>query len=149
MGASAVIGVVLSNDGGSWRTVPFRYPEGREEIGVPFLEYQDGLTSTENDCEPSCADGTQYRVSWSYDPIGDVFERGSARPVTPAPTPQLTVGAPCPIGSDPDCIDPDGDGTGTLLRDGARCMAILAGAPELCTDLDGDGTAGYPDEEGR
>lgn len=54
-------------------------------------------------------------------------------------------GSACELGSDPDCIDPDGDGDGTYLIGGAECMAALVDAPSLCADLDGDGRAGYPD----
>lgn len=60
-------------------------------------------------------------------------------------TPSLSPGADCALGSDPDCIDPDGDGQGTYLIGGADCIAALPGSPELCADLDGDGVAGYPD----
>ncbi len=58
---------------------------------------------------------------------------------------EATPGAPCELGSDPDCIDPDGNGQGVYLIDGGDCMVELASAPELCQDLDGDGVAGYPD----
>lgn len=56
-------------------------------------------------------------------------------------------GDPCDLGSHPDCIDPDGDGQGTYLEGGAACMAEMAPTlgPGICTDLDGDGRAGYPD----
>ena len=46
----------------------------------------------------------------------------------------------------PDCIDPDGDGEGTYLIAGNDCIAS-APDPALCTDLDGDGYAGYPDSQ--
>jgi len=58
----------------------------------------------------------------------------------------LEPGDPCSLEEgDPDCIDPDNDGEGTYLIGGAECMATFADSPELCTDLDGDGVAGYPD----
>lgn len=63
-------------------------------------------------------------------------------PTTAAP---LTPGDSCRLGSTPDCIDPEGDGTGVFLIDGADCLAAFPGSPELCTDLDGDGVAGYGD----
>ena len=63
-----------------------------------------------------------------------------------APPGALQPGDPCSLAAGiPDCIDPDGDGDGTYLIGGADCMAALAETPELCTDLDGDGQAGYPD----
>lgn len=66
---------------------------------------------------------------------------------TEAPTTELALipGEPCELGSHPDCIDPDGDGAGTYLVSGGDCMAQFADAPELCSDLDLDGVAGYPD----
>ncbi|MDQ4133596.1 MAG: hypothetical protein M3179_10420 [Actinomycetota bacterium] len=74
--------------------------------------------------------------------------RSTAPPSTAArPTSVVrpALGAPCALGSLPDCIDPDGDGQGTYLQGGAACMRELASSPELCSDLDGDGVAGYPD----
>jgi hypothetical protein len=74
----------------------------------------------------------------------------SAAPTTAPPAPSTTTAAlrpgdPCELGSDPDCIDPDGTGTGTYLEGGADCLAAFPESPGLCTDLDGDGVAGYPD----
>jgi hypothetical protein len=74
----------------------------------------------------------------------------------PSTTPQTTevlpdegstpgYGDACALGSLPDCIDPNGDGQGTYLRGGGDCVRRSAESPELCNDLDGDGTAGYPD----
>ncbi len=57
---------------------------------------------------------------------------------------QPAYGSACASGSHPDCIDPDGDGQHEYLKEGARCMAAL-GDSGLCSDLDGDGVAGYPD----
>lgn len=61
---------------------------------------------------------------------------------TSAPTP--LPGSTCSLGSNPDCIDPEGDGTGTFLIGGADCMDGYG--PEsagFCSDPDGDGMAGY------
>jgi hypothetical protein len=73
--------------------------------------------------------------------------RSTAAPTSPAPTSAAkpTLGAGCALGSFADCIDPDGDGQGTYLSGGAACMQAFASSPELCSDLDGDGRAGYPD----
>jgi hypothetical protein len=62
---------------------------------------------------------------------------------TPSTTRPLLPGDPCELGSNPDCIDPDGDGNGVYLINGGACIAALP--VELCADLDGDGVAGYPD----
>lgn len=69
----------------------------------------------------------------------------TTQPPDTAPPPTLTPGAPCTLGTDPDCIDPYGDGTGTYLIGGADCIATFPDSPGLCSDLDGDGHAGYPD----
>lgn len=58
--------------------------------------------------------------------------------------PALIPGQPCSAGSDPDCISPENDGQYVYLIGGAACMASPIGGP-MCTDLDGDGYAGYPD----
>ena len=44
-------------------------------------------------------------------------------------------------------VDSSFDGQGTFLQGGAACMAEMAPTlgPGICTDLDGDGRAGYPD----
>ena len=64
----------------------------------------------------------------------------------PPPTePALVPGGSCALGSHPDCIDPDGDGAGTYLLFGADCMADFPDSPGLCSDLNRDGIAGYPD----
>jgi outer membrane biosynthesis protein TonB len=60
-------------------------------------------------------------------------------------TTTLTPGQTCALGSHRDCIDPDGDGQGEYLIGGGDCMETFADSPELCSDLDCDGNAGYPD----
>jgi hypothetical protein len=67
----------------------------------------------------------------------------STTSTTATPTTRLPYGSACAPGSHPDCIDPDGDGRYEYLKDGAECMRTLGGG--LCSDLDGDGVAGYPD----
>lgn len=72
----------------------------------------------------------------------------TAPPPEPVTTvPELVPGAPCQLGSHPDCIDPAGEGRGTYLLHGADCMRDLGaiGLAEMCVDADGDGVAGYPD----
>lgn len=54
-------------------------------------------------------------------------------------------GSPCEKGSHPDCIDPDGRGEHVYLKGGAECIRALGQDSGLCSDLDGDGVAGYPD----
>jgi hypothetical protein len=70
---------------------------------------------------------------------------GGVTTSSPANTlPALIPGRPCTPGSDPDCVDPDGTGQYVYLIGGAQCMAGPLAGP-LCSDLDGDGRAGYPD----
>lgn len=57
----------------------------------------------------------------------------------------LVPGQACELGSNPDCIDPDEDGEGTYLIGGADCLEAYVDSQTMCTDLDGDGRAGYPD----
>lgn len=66
-------------------------------------------------------------------------------PSTTATTARLRYGQPCTRGSHRDCIDPEGDGSYTYLKGGAECMRTFRDNPGLCSDLDGDGEAGYPD----
>ena len=63
----------------------------------------------------------------------------------PAPTVALRYGRTCARGSHRDCIDPDGNGRYTYLKGGGDCMRTFRDSPGLCSDLDGDGEAGYPD----
>lgn len=72
--------------------------------------------------------------------------RTTATTVGPAASDPLPApGSPCELGSHRDCIDPDGDGQGVYLEYGGDCMAAFADSPGLCSDLDRDGVAGYPD----
>ncbi len=64
---------------------------------------------------------------------------------TPPPPTPPTPGGNCTVGSWYDCIDPDGDGWGVYLINGGNCMATMPDSPGLCSDLDRDGYAGYPD----
>jgi hypothetical protein len=70
---------------------------------------------------------------------------GSTTSSSPVNTlPVLMPGQACAPGSDPDCIDPEGNGQYVYLIGGAACMASPIGGA-MCSDLDGDGRAGYPD----
>lgn len=99
-------------------------------------------TSTTTEATTDTTEGS------SSDPA-DPSEPGetSAPAETTEPTEgQLSPGDPCSLEEGvPDCIDPDGDGEGVYLIDGAECAAT---APDIiaCEDLDGDGVAGAPDE---
>jgi hypothetical protein len=60
-------------------------------------------------------------------------------------TTQPPYGSNCQKGSHPDCVDPDQDGQYEYLKNGAACMKDFGDDSGLCSDLDGDGVAGYPD----
>ena len=61
----------------------------------------------------------------------------------PPPTePGIRPGDPCSTEEgDPDCIDPEGDGSFTLIVGGAECLENTTN-PLACADNDGDGDAG-------
>jgi len=73
--------------------------------------------------------------------------------VTPAPTPSSTPrallpGESCdPADGSPDCTDATADSEFRYLEGYADCVASFTTDERygLCTDLDGDGYAGYPD----
>ena len=61
---------------------------------------------------------------------------------TTTTVPPLQPGDPCsPEEGDPDCIDPEGDGSYVYLTGGAECIEN-APDPSACADEDGDGIAG-------
>jgi len=72
---------------------------------------------------------------------------GGGTATTTEPANGLEPGEPCSLeeGS-PDCIDPEGDGEGVYLIGGGACIADQPD-PATCSDLDGDGYAGYPDSQ--
>lgn len=68
--AAQDIGVVISDAGGAWRTLPVRGSDGvaRE----PYLgiepRYENGeLLSDERLCEPTCAEGGERVLTWHYE----------------------------------------------------------------------------------
>jgi len=74
---------------------------------------------------------------------------GTSTP-SPSPSPTLEPGDPCdPADGSPDCTDATGtdDGEFRYVEGYAQCVADLGSdeAYGLCTDLDGDGRAGYAD----
>lgn len=89
---------------------------------------------------PSTAASTTTTASTSTTSSGG----GTTSSSTVNTLPALVPGQPCTPGSSPDCIDPEGTGQYVYLIGGAACMASPIGGA-MCTDLDGDGNAGYPD----
>jgi hypothetical protein len=85
------------------------------------------------------------QVTGSTASTATTASNGSGPPTTvPTTGASLVPGQPCTPGSSPDCISPEADGQYVYLIGGAACMAGPLGGP-MCSDLDGDGRAGYPD----
>ncbi|HKH03675.1 MAG TPA: Hsp70 family protein [Acidimicrobiales bacterium] len=69
-------------------------------------------------------------------------------PTTPTPTETQPPGPgePCdPDDGDPDCTTDSGEGTSRIVEGWNDCVVDTGEAGGLCSDLDGDGYAGYPD----
>lgn len=63
-------GVVVSDDGGSWRLVPVTGP-GAPAVSEVYVARDprfsgDHLVSTSDDCNPDCASGHMSAVTWAY-----------------------------------------------------------------------------------
>jgi hypothetical protein len=76
-GADHVGGSVLSAHGGQWHLLAFA-----DRTYVTFLSLEDAeartrygsvLQTLENDCTPSCADGTVYENHWRFDAAAGAF----------------------------------------------------------------------------
>lgn len=65
--------VEVADDATSARVVPF--DQAGELLGAVVGGVVDGqtVTSSENDCVPSCAEGTSTYTPWSYDPTSEMF----------------------------------------------------------------------------
>jgi hypothetical protein len=126
-------------------------------LGVAACGASGGDGTTSSDAPSSDATATDEATTTEAPTTTEAQATTSTAPPTTSTTEPATTstepanglspGDPCSLeeGS-PDCIDPDGDGEGTYLIGGADCMAN-APDPALCTDLDGDGRAGYPDSQ--
>ena len=115
-------------------------------VGIPLAAACTATGGTSADT--TSADASPDVVSTS-----DATTAPSAAPApssVPEPAPSFTPGQPCEPGSDPNCTDDTGvPGDAYRYVEGyADCLVHLeTGYGELCADLDGDGVAGYPDEQ--
>ena len=102
------------------------------------------VVATASDASSTTADAT---TTTTTEPSTTTTTTPRTTTTTATATTVPAYGSSCVLGSHPDCIDPEGDGQGTFLQGGAACMAEMAPTlgPGICTDLDGDGRAGYPD----
>jgi hypothetical protein len=94
--------------------------------------------------EPGDTTATSGATTTSAPTVTSATATTTATSGTTATT-QPPYGSACQKGSHPDCIDPDQDGRYECLKGGAECMKDFGEDSGLCSDLDGDGVAGYPD----
>ena len=73
--ASGFGGVVLSGDSAALTPVEFVDPDGQTANPRDLRLEAEGLTSTHNLCEPSCAEGRNIDYVWRYDPASGTFIR--------------------------------------------------------------------------
>ncbi len=67
-------GVVVSQDGGSWRYVPFNGPGSGGDVVARNPRFQGNtLLSTYDNCSPDCAQGANSTVVWTYVPSSGEF----------------------------------------------------------------------------
>lgn len=130
------VGIVAVSGGGC---------ASRSDISLGVRSTTSTSTSTTSTTTTSTVATTP--VPTTRQPTTTAASTTTLAPTTEPPTtePALVPGGSCVLGSHPDCIDPDGDGAGAYLLFGADCLAGFPDAPELCSDLDRDGIAGYPD----
>lgn len=102
--------------------------------------------------DPRCCPSGYRRDTYRWSTNERDFILADSQPIAESDLPSATgasipaPGEPCDLGSDRDCVDPEGDGQGTYLVGGGDCMDTFApDSTGLCSDLDGDGYAGYPD----
>lgn len=96
----------------------------------------------------SCGDGTDSAGPTSTTASAPLAPDESATTGTSGASTGTSLppyGSACPPGSHRDCIDPEEDGQYEYLKGGADCMKEFGDDLGLCSDLDGDGVAGYPD----
>lgn len=95
-------------------------------------------------CDDESSGGSESTTTTSTAATSSTTAASSSTSSATTATTVVPYGSACDKGSHPDCIDPDGDGRYEYLKNGERCMKEM-GDSGLCSDLDGDGVAGYPD----
>ena len=80
--ASARIGIVASNENGRWHLIHADPGGGATAGDVVFARdprFESGrLVTTDNDCVPNCASGTQTDIVWAYVRADDVFRKAAS-----------------------------------------------------------------------
>src|ERR1035438_6791815 len=61
-------GIVVSQDGGTWRYIPNSGPFPTSDVVARNPQFQDGrLVSDYDNCVPDCASGHNYQIVWTYE----------------------------------------------------------------------------------
>jgi molecular chaperone DnaK len=143
---AAVLGLVLTRD------------QPRDVAGA---EDEGPRTTTTSTAAPTTSTTVPDITTTTGDTAsGPPPSRGEATPTTePSQAPAATTtttpattttqppapGSPCdPASGNPDCTDDSADGAFRIVSGYADCVAAV-GDTGICSDLDGDGQAGYPD----
>ncbi|MGA3149595.1 MAG: hypothetical protein ABSF33_19290 [Acidimicrobiales bacterium] len=72
--ASTTPGLVVSQDGGSWRFIPNTGPFPTSDVVSGNPQFQGGrLVSTYDNCDPDCASGHNEAITWTYQPSKGAF----------------------------------------------------------------------------
>jgi hypothetical protein len=131
-----------SSDPEAPRRIAVLVPES-ERLLIKSLSFQNNTVVVDGSAyapdDPNCCPTLVVNKAFVW--TGTTFVADQTRPTTTRPP----YGSPCQKGSHPDCIDPDQDGRYEYLKGGAACMKDFGESSGLCSDLDGDGEAGYPD----
>jgi len=110
-----------------------------------------GCTGTQGTVEPPVTVGTIPTIGPAPSVTTPPPPTTPAAPTPGVPTPAVPApGEPCdPADGSPDCTDASVDGTFRQITGYADCVGALGPdeAHGMCTDLDGDGAAGYPDSQ--
>jgi hypothetical protein len=100
----------------------------------------EATTTTTAETTAATAEAATQETVESTQTTGTTASRTPATEPTPGP------GSPCnPADGNPDCTDASGDGSFRIVSGYADCIAAAGETSGICTDLDGDGQAGYPD----
>jgi hypothetical protein len=93
--ASATPGVVVSQDGGTWRYVPNRQGSSpASDVLFDDPRFQDGrLVSTYDDCVPDCASGQSVPIVWTYERSSGEFRAPGPPGSTAATTATTAAGS--------------------------------------------------------
>lgn len=136
----------IGHDAPSWRLLSFTGVYGEQPFAMDAELDGGTIVVWFNDCQPSCADGHVTPVTPVRTPGG--YDIPAPPPPPEPPRPSFGPGDPCEPGSSPDCVDQWDDGDYRIIVGVAECLDLMGydrSWLQECSDLDGDGFAGYPD----